>query len=88
MDKLDFKLKYYFEEFKDKPFKNSREFRQAFRNKYGEFKYLSELTVMIYNYQAKKYGGRLCNCYLLSTREERKKASVNDRQRKRNRLGK
>ena len=52
-----FKLKYYFEMYKDKGFINSNQFRRDFVKKHGPFNELSELVVMIYNYQAEKYGG-------------------------------
>ena len=54
-----FKLKYYFEMYKDKGFINSNQFRRDFVKRHGPFKELSELVVKIYNYQAKKYGGFL-----------------------------
>ena len=85
---LDFKLNYYFEMLKDKPFKSSKEFKNEFKKKYGDFKYLSELFVMVNNYQTEKYGCRLCSVYLLDTREERKRKSINSKQRKWYRLSK
>ena len=85
---LDFKLNYYFEILKDKPFKSYREFKSEFNKKYGYFKYLNELFIKVNNYQTEKYGGRLCSVFLLDTREEKKKAIVNSNQRKRYRLNK
>ena len=57
----EFKLNFYFNMYKDTAFKNSEEFRKEFKKNHGEFKYLSELVVMIYNYQSATYGGRLTN---------------------------
>ena len=34
---LDFKLQFYFEMFKDKPFKNAKVFKSEFIKKYGTF---------------------------------------------------
>jgi hypothetical protein len=83
-----FKLKYYFEMYKDKVFRNSHVFRKEFIAKHGEFSQLSELVVMIYNYQAKKYGGRLSGGFLHDTREEVARKKINSKQRHRTRLGK
>ena len=83
-----FKLKYYFEMYKDKVFRNSHVFRKEFIAKHGEFSQLSELVVMIYNYQAKKYGGRLSSGFLHDTREEVARKKINSKQRHRTRLGK
>ena len=55
----EFKLNYYFEMYKDKAFNNHKEFRREFIKKHGNFRYVSELIVMVYNYQNKKYGDRL-----------------------------
>ena len=84
----NFKLKYYFEMYKDKVFRNSNIFRREFVKKHGEFPQLSELVVMIYNYQSQKYGGRLSGEFLFDTKEERNRKKVNSKQRYRNRLGK
>ena len=84
----DFKLKYYFNEYKDKVFKSSETFRRDFIKKHGEYEDLSKLVVMIYNYQIKKYGGRLSNGFLLYTREEIKRKKINSQARERYRLGK
>ena len=56
---LDFKLNYYFEEFKDKSLPNRDEFRKNFKKKYGNFQYLEELIIMIERYQIKTYGETL-----------------------------
>lgn len=55
----EFKLKYYFEMYKDRAFNNHKEFRSTFIKEQGPFPYISELIVMVYNYQNKKYGDRL-----------------------------
>lgn len=60
---LDFKLQFYFEMLKDKPFKNTKTFKSEFIKQYGNFEYLSELVIMITNYQIKKYGYSLCPRY-------------------------
>ena len=83
-----FKLKYYFEMYKDKVFRNSNVFRKDFVKKHGEFPQLSELVVMIYNYQSKKYGGRLAGGFLHDTKDEAKRKRINSGQRHRARLGK
>ena len=84
----NFKLKYYFEMYKDKVFRNSNAFRKQFVAKHGEFSQLSELVVMIYNYQSRKYGGRLSGGFLHDTKEEAKRKRINSGQRHRARLGK
>ena len=60
---LDFKLNYYFEMLKDKPFKNTKVFKSEFIKQYGNFECLNELVIMITNYQIKKYGYSLCPRY-------------------------
>lgn len=84
----EFKLNYYFQMYKDKVFNNSREFKDFFIKKHGEFQYLSELVVRIYNYQSKKYGGRLTNCFLVDSKEERKRKKTNSYQRHRQKIRK
>lgn len=84
----DFKLKYYFEMYKDKVFRNSNAFRKNFIAKHGEYARLSDLVVMIYNYQSKKYGGLLSSGFLHDTREEATRKKINSAQRHRLRLGK
>lgn len=53
---LDFKLNYYFEKYKDYAMGSVTKFKSDFISKEGNFKYLSELVVMIQKYQIKKYG--------------------------------
>ena len=84
---LNFKLNYYFEILKDKPFKNCKHFKNKFKKKYGDFKYLNELLVMVNNYQAEKYGGSLGTSYYRATKEEHIKISNTSNHRKRYRLG-
>ena len=60
---LDFKLNYYFEMFKDKPFKNAKVVKNEFIKQYGNFEYLNELVIMITNYQIEKYRCSLCPRY-------------------------
>lgn len=57
--KMEFKLNYYFEKYKDYPLPNSDAFRKKFKRKEGKFPYLNELIVMIINYQVKTYGRSL-----------------------------
>lgn len=74
-----FKLEYYFAIYKDKPFRNRDVFRENFRHKHGNFKYLNELIEKIDRYQVKKYGeGLVYDCdYLYRTSEEcQKKAKI------------
>ena len=53
---LDFKLNYYFEKYKEYPMGSVTKFKADFINKEGNFKYLSELIVMIQKYQINKFG--------------------------------
>ena len=70
--KLEFKLNYYFELYKDKSFHNAKEFKTYFIKKHGEFPYLSELYMMMDKYQIKKYGQYLVYTYdPFLTKEER-----------------
>lgn len=85
---LEFKLNYYFEKLKDKAFKNSKDFKNKFKKKYGDFKYLNELFVMVNNYQAEKYGGCLGTSFYRSSKQEHIKISNASNHRKRYRLGK
>ena len=50
----DFKLKFYFNIYKDKPLSSRAEFRIRFKKLHGEFKMLEELIKNIENYQIKK----------------------------------
>lgn len=78
----EFKLNFYFTLYKDKPLPNRLLFRERFKKHHGYFQYLEELIVMIERYQMKKYGHTLSfNNY--RTKEECKRLSVNDRNRKR-----
>ena len=72
---LDFKLNYYFEMLKDKPFKNGKDFKSEFKKKYGDFKYLNELFIMVSNYQLEKYGGGLNSSYYNTKKQDHIKIS-------------
>jgi len=51
-----FLLMLYFKMYKDFPSTSTMEFRRYFKSKHGDFKYLSELIVMINQYQVKTHG--------------------------------
>lgn len=55
----DFKLKYYFEIYKDTPLLSKNKFRKKFREKNGKFECIEELMFMIEQYQIEKYGSTL-----------------------------
>ena len=61
MEKLDFKLNYYFNKLKDLPFQSRNEFKGNFIRKYGNFELLNELVLMVENYQMEKYGQTICS---------------------------
>lgn len=88
MEKINFKLNYYFEKYKDMPFLNRKAFRAAFRRKYGKFEGLEELIIKIEKYQIKKFGSSIYDCFEKKTREERKYEQDKSTQRLRSRLGK
>ena len=52
--KEDFKLKFYFNIYKDKPLSSRAEFRIRFKKIHGKFKRLEELIKSIENHQIKK----------------------------------
>lgn len=52
----EFKLQFYFNLYKDKPFVNGVTFRKRFERMHGKFESINKLIVMIENYQIKKYG--------------------------------
>ena len=66
----DFKLKFYFNIYKDKPLSSRAEFRIRFKKLHGEFKRLEELIKDIENYQTKKYGTTLYDWNTNNEREE------------------
>jgi hypothetical protein len=78
-----FKLEYYFAIYKDKPFRNRDVFRENFRKKHGDFKYLNELIEKIEKYQVKKYGRCLVyDCdYLYRSKDECKRRARIEHQR-------
>ena len=55
----DFKLNYYYHEFKDKPLPTREEFRNEFKKKYGKFEFIEQLIKKIENHQMRKYGRTL-----------------------------
>lgn len=56
LDHNGFKLNYYFEMYKDRPFINRDKFKFRFMKENGKFQYIKELIVMVEKYQIKKYG--------------------------------
>lgn len=66
----EFKLQFYFNLYKDKPFNSRDEFKLNFIKKHGRFQYLSELIVRIERYQIKKYGEGITHNYHLRDRGE------------------
>lgn len=58
---LDFKLRYYFEKYKETPVISTGNFKKKFITDNGEFALLNELIVMIQRYQVKKYGDLLAS---------------------------
>lgn len=53
---LEFKLQYYFEEYKDSSVTSYTKFREEFKKKHNDFELFKELYIMIQKYQLKKYG--------------------------------
>ena len=51
-----FQLMLYFKMYKDFPSASTMEFKRYFKSKHGDFKYLSELVVMINQYQINNHG--------------------------------
>lgn len=70
---IDFKLRMYFEMYKDLPLPNREKFRYNFKKKHGKYQYLEELIKKIEKHQIKKYGTTLSNFIRVKTREESKK---------------
>lgn len=52
---LEFKLKLYFEEYKDSDIISTTKFKERFIKKHGNFELLNELVIMIQKYQYKHY---------------------------------
>lgn len=73
MEKLDFKLNYYFNELKDLPFQSRNEFKGNFIRKYGKFELLNELMLKIENYQIEKYEQIICLFIPSRTKIEKEK---------------
>lgn len=72
----DFKLKYYFEVYKDMPMINCMDFKSKFIKKHGNFKYLPELLVMINKYQVSNYGENISNPSNILTLEEKDRRRI------------
>ena len=85
MEKLDFKLNYYFNELKDLSFQLREKFKSRFIKRYGRFELLNELVLMVENYQMKKYGETICSFNPGKTKNESDKIRRLERQRKYNR---
>lgn len=83
---IEFQLNMYFEMYKDLPLPNRDEFRKNFKKKHGDFIYLNQLIFDIERYQFKKYGTTLNNYIKDMTKEDRRRANRNERQRLRRRL--
>lgn len=56
---LEFKLKYYFNLYKDTVLISATKFKDIFIRKHGKFELLNELVIMIQKYQYDKYGNLL-----------------------------
>jgi hypothetical protein len=85
MDRLDFKLNYYFNKLKDLPFQSRNEFKGNFIRKYGKFELLNELMLKIENYQIEKYEQIICLFIPSRTKIEKEKIRRAEYQRKYNR---
>ena len=85
MEKLDFKLNYYFNKLKDLPFQSRQKFKGRFVRKYGRFELLNELMLKIENYQIEKYGQTICLFSPGRTKIESEKIRRLEHQRKYNR---
>lgn len=55
MAEMDFKLKLYFNMYKDSPIIRRSYFKSKFIKKHGKFEYLPELIYMIEKYQLQKF---------------------------------
>lgn len=82
--KEEFKYNLYFTLYKDRPFVNRERFRNTFKKEQGNYLYIKQLTLDIEEYQHKIYGQILpaSNFIDVKSREERKKESQKERQRK------
>ena len=82
--KEEFKYNLYFVLYKDKPFVNRERFRNKFKKEQGDYRYIKQLTLDIEEYQHKTYGQILpaSDFVEVKTRQERKKESQKERQRK------
>lgn len=82
----EFKLQFYFNLYKEKPFCSRDEFRLNFQKEHGKFVYLPELIRMIEDYQMKKYGETITNHFSLRTRKEARILNTRAKNRKNRRL--
>lgn len=57
----EFKLRFYYNLYKNYPVVCRENFRNYFISKHGEFKYFNELALMIEKYQHKIFGESLYN---------------------------
>lgn len=82
--KEEFKYNLYFTLYKDRPFVNRERFRNTFKKEQGNYLYIKQLTLDIEEYQHRIYGQILpsSNFIDVKSREERRKESQNERQRK------
>lgn len=85
MEKLDFKLNYYFNELKDLPFQSREKFKSRFIKRYGRFELLNELVLMVEKYQIEKYGQTICSFNPGKTKIESERIRRLEHQRKYNR---
>lgn len=90
MSKMDFKLNYYFQKYKDTSIVSRNDFRLRFKKENGKFNYLEELIVMIEQYQIKKYGAGLDRSDFIRSRNKTERDRVNNLYQswKKRRLGK
>ena len=66
----DFKMRVYFNLYKDLPLPNRHEFREKFKKKHKDFKEIEELIYKIEEYQIKKYGTLLYSKFSFNTKNE------------------
>lgn len=79
MSKMDFKLNYYFQKYKDASIVSRNNFRQRFKKENGKFNYLEELIVMIEKYQMKKYGTGIDRSDYIPSRSKAERDKANNK---------
>lgn len=84
---LEFKLKWYFEKYKDTILISTTRFKKEFTDKHGNFELLPELINMIQKYQYKKYGNLLQTGLGINKFAKKESLSRMEYQRNRNRFG-